>query len=192
MKSSLYTRTGDNGTTALVGGTRASKTSARIEAYGTVDELNSWLGLLASHQGLPGDDIKLLQWIQSRLFDIGSYLACPAPDPGEAPMLPPGVTTDDITLLEQAIDRLDADTPKVHRFILPGGSPAAATAQVARTVARRAERRILTLHAEETVDPAPLHFINRLSDYLFILGRQINHLAGIAEPLWEHPSKKLT
>lgn len=185
MKSALYTRTGDDGTTSLVDGTRAPKSSPRIEAYGTVDELNSWLGLLASQPGLPADDAALITWLQMRLFDIGSYLACPPVPEGASPMLAPGVDEASVARLEAAIDRLDASTPRVRRFVLPGGCQAAAMAQVARTVARRAERRILALHRTEAVDSHALRFINRLSDYLFILGRNINHLAAVEETFWE-------
>lgn len=184
-KSCLYTRTGDDGTTSLVDGSRQPKASPRLEAYGAIDELNSWLGLVAAQTGIPAPDAALLPWIQMRLFDISSYLACPEPAPGEQPLLSPGVDMDSIGRLEQAIDRLDASTPKVHRFILPGGSQAAAMAQVARTVARRAERRMLALHSLSTVDAHARRFINRLSDYLFILGRHINHIGGIPELFWE-------
>lgn len=187
-KSCLYTRTGDDGTTSLVGGSRELKTAPRIEAYGTVDELNSWIGLVAAAGEIPADDATLLPWIQMRLFDIGSYLACPAPGPGCAPLLGPGVDTRAISRLESAIDRLDASTPPVHRFVLPGGCPAAAAAQVARSVARRAERRILALHATTAVDASVRQFVNRLSDYLFILARHLNHLAATPELFWERDS----
>lgn len=188
-KSSLYTRTGDDGTTSLVGGSREQKTSARIEAYGTVDELNSWIGLVASQDTLPADDRSLLYWIQMRLFDIGSYLACPAPADGEQPLLGPGVDDDAIERLEHAIDRLDSATPKANLFVLPGGCQASAMTQVARTVARRAERRILSLHATEPVDAAARRFVNRLSDYLFILGRNINALTSTPETYWKRSGR---
>lgn len=184
-KSALYTRTGDDGTTALVDGSRELKTAPRIEAYGTVDELNSWIGLVASQPGLPEADRELLPWIQMRLFDIGSYLACPQPAQGEEPLLGPGVDDSSIGRLEKAIDRLDSATPRLKRFVLPGGTQAAALAQVARTVARRAERRILTLHSASAVDAGARRFVNRLSDYLFILGRHLNFLSSTPELLWE-------
>lgn len=189
-KSSLYTRTGDDGTTALVDGSRELKTAPRIEAYGTVDELNSWIGLVASQPGLPDDDRELLPWIQMRLFDIGSYLACPEPAEGQVPLLSPGVDTSSVERLEQAIDRLDSSTPRLKRFVLPGGSQASAMAQVARTVARRAERRILTLHSASPVDAAARRFVNRLSDYLFILGRHLNHLSSTPELFWERDKRR--
>lgn len=185
MKSRLYTRTGDTGTTSLVGGERRPKTDPRIEAYGTVDELNSWLGYVASDipEIIPGlrDD---LQWLQCALFDIGSHLACPAPAADSAPMLPPGADSDDIGRLESMIDALDATIPPFRCFVLPGGTPAAARAQIARTVCRRAERRVLTLNALEPVHPDILTMLNRLSDYLFALGRAINHSAGQPESHW--------
>ncbi len=126
-KSRLYTRTGDDGTTALVGGSREMKTSPRIEAYGTVDELNSWIGLVACAPEISKADTELLGWVQMRLFDIGSYLACPEPEPGDEPMLRPGVGPGAMARIEAAIDRLDASTPPARRFVLPGGSVSSAT-----------------------------------------------------------------
>lgn len=184
-KSRLYTRTGDDGTTALVGGSREMKTSPRIEAYGTVDELNSWIGLVTCAPEISKADTELLGWVQMRLFDIGSYLACPEPEPGDEPMLRPGVGPGAMARIEAAIDRLDASTPPARRFVLPGGSVSSANAQIARCVARRAERRILSLHSQAPVDIAVRQFVNRLSDYLFILGRHINHLNGSPEIFWE-------
>ncbi len=179
-KSNVYTRTGDSGTTSLVGGTRAPKDSPRLEAYGTVDELNSWLGLIATAAVLDPADRVLILDIQNRLFDIGSILATepdsawqPAPLPAEA-----------IVSVERAIDRLDSALPVHNRFILPGGSPDAARAHIARCVARRAERRIITLAADTTVDPVVIAYINRLSDYLFVLARALNYNSGSEEIFW--------
>ncbi|MDE7410733.1 MAG: cob(I)yrinic acid a,c-diamide adenosyltransferase [Paramuribaculum sp.] len=180
-KSTLYTRTGDTGTTALVDGSRTPKDSARLEAYGTIDELNSHIGLLMALDPQSPEASVLLS-VQHRLFDIGGYLACP---PADVPLLPPGVTAADITLIEQAIDRVDSQLPRHNRFILPGGCQAAAQAHVARTVARRAERRIITLAATEPVDPAVLRYINRLSDYLFALARFNNVRQETDEIFWE-------
>ncbi|MCM1117723.1 MAG: cob(I)yrinic acid a,c-diamide adenosyltransferase [Pseudoflavonifractor sp.] len=188
-KSRLYTRTGDEGMTCLVGGKRHPKASTRIEAYGTVDELNSWVGLLISVGSLPDEEAELLTWVQMRLFDIGSYLACPPAEEGKTTMLTPGVDSESIERLERAIDRLDAATPRVKRFVLPGGCPGAAHAQVARTVARRAERRILALHSSEPVEGVALRFVNRLSDYLFILGRHLNSLTSTEETFWERDNR---
>lgn len=184
-KSSLYTRTGDEGMTSLVGGTRQPKASPRIEAYGTVDELNSWIGFVRSTAPLGADDNELMEWVQMRLFDIGSYLACPNPAQEDAPLLPPGVDTGSVERLERAIDRLDAATPRLKHFVLPGGSQGASAAHIARTVARRAERRILALHYDEKVDMMVLRFVNRLSDYLFILARYLNHITSTPETIWK-------
>ncbi len=180
-KSTLYTRTGDNGTTALVDGSRISKDSDRLEAYGTIDELNSHIGLYMSLEP-KSPEIPTLLTVQHRLFDIGGYLACP---PSDTPLLPAGVTDADITALEQAIDRTDALLPRHRQFILPGGSQAAAQAHVARTVARRAERRLTTLARTSTVDPAVLRYVNRLSDYLFALARFSNVAHKIDEIFWQ-------
>lgn len=181
MKSNVYTRTGDSGTTSLVGGERIAKDDARLEAYGTVDELNSWIGLLASLPTIGHDARATLRRVSNRLFDIGSALATtpnsdwqPAPFP-EA----------EIDAIETAIDAIDAALPRHNRFILPCGHPDSARANIARTVARRAERRIITLSRQAEVDPNILRFINRLSDYLFVLGRHINVHNGADEIFWE-------
>ncbi len=182
-KSPLYTRTGDNGTTALIGGTRAPKNCVRIEAYGTVDELNSWVGLVAAQPDITPSEVEWLQWIQCRLFDIGSYLACP-PDADGNVMVGEGACAEAVEQLERIIDEVDAATPPLKLFVLPGGTQSAATAQIARTVARRAERRILTLAEEAQVSPAVLKFVNRLSDLLFVLGRNLNTRVSHPEPTW--------
>ena len=175
----VYTRTGDKGMTSLVGGTRVPKDSPRLEAYGTVDELNSWIGLVAANAAdvLPAEDARLLTWIQNKLFDLGCELATEA----ESKYRPREIAAADIEVLERAIDRVDATLPVHNRFILPGGTQASAQAQIARTVARRAERRMLAMCPSENA----LRFVNRLSDYLFILARQLNVLAGAPEMFWE-------
>lgn len=184
-KSPLYTRTGDAGATSLVGGTRTSKDSPRIEAYGTIDELNSHLGVIAAQPTLPEEERALLTQVQTRLFDIGGYLAC---DPDSEFTLQAGVGQSDINLLEHAIDRLDASLPKMQSFVLPGGSMASAQTHVARTVARRAERRIVALANADTrsqIDPFVLRYINRLSDYLFALARFNNINQNVPEIFWQ-------
>lgn len=181
-KSIIYTRTGDTGTTSLVGGTRIEKHSLRLEAYGTIDELNSHIGLTAAISPHNDDVAQTLTWIQHRLFDIGGYLAC---DPHGAFTLPSGITDTAISRLEQAIDRLDSLLPAIDRFVLPAGSQAAATAHIARTVCRRAERRITALAATSPVDPSVTKFINRLSDYLFVLARFNNVSQNINEIFWQ-------
>ena len=181
MKSTIYTRTGDEGVTSLIGGARVSKDSARLEAYGTVDELNSWIGLVGTSALIAPSEAKLLQEIQSRLFDIGAILAAdpqgqwqPDPFPQEA-----------IRHIESHIDTIDSSLPRQHSFILPGGHPDSARCHIARTVARRAERRIITLSRDEQIDPNVLKYINRLSDLLFVLARQINLTAQIPENIWQ-------
>lgn len=181
MKSNVYTRTGDSGTTSLVGGERIAKDDARLEAYGTVDELNSWIGLLASLPTVRSEARATLRRVSNRLFDVGSALATA---PGSS-WQPPAFPLSEIEALEADIDAVDASLPRHNRFILPSGHPDAARANIARTVARRAERRIITLGSKVSVDPAILRFINRLSDYLFVLGRQINVSNGADEVFWE-------
>lgn len=180
MKSRLYTRTGDQGTTSLVGGTRAPKDSPRLEAYGTVDELNSWLGLLGASDALSNGRRADLRRIQNRLFDIGAALAT-EPESAWQPQLPGAEAVEEI---ERLIDSVDSRLPQLREFILPGGHPDAARANIARTIARRAERRIVSLSAEVPVDPFILRYINRLSDFLFALAREINLDAGAAEVTW--------
>ena len=184
----IYTRTGDAGTTSLVGGRRTSKASTRLDAYGTVDELNSHLGLLRALGAdtlTPDDDATLLT-VQNRLFNIGAYLATDTADLPQGPDTPPqGLYEADILLLEERIDLLDADLPPLRFFILPGGTVAAAQANVARTVCRRAERLTATLQAARTpVHPLVPAFINRLSDYLFILARALNAAASRPDIPW--------
>lgn len=177
----VYTRTGDKGTTSLVGGTRIAKNHPRLEAYGTVDELNSWIGLLSTAPTIPPQARPALDQALNLLFDIGAALATepgskwqPAPFPGQA-----------IDTLEATIDTLEATLPRHNQFILPGGHPDAARANIARTVARRAERRILTLAEQAPVDPAIIRYINRLSDFLFVLGRAINNFNNHPEIFWQ-------
>jgi cob(I)alamin adenosyltransferase len=182
-KSNLYTRTGDAGTTSLVGGERVAKNSVRLEAYGTIDEFSSFIGMLLSSKDIPQPVYDILIHTQNKLFNIGAYLATDSTSDKPATLY--GLNQDDITKLEKAIDTLDADTPAVHAFVLPGGSQASALAHVARTVCRRAERRILDLAQTAPVSSLVLEYINRLSDYLFIVARNINHHSGIKEIIWD-------
>lgn len=181
----IYTRTGDTGTTSLVGGTRERKNSVRLEAYGTVDEFSSFLGVLLSSPGCPEELKGQLLEIQNLLFDLGCYLATP---PESKPMLG-GVSQEFLSELEGWIDALDEQTPKVNAFVLPGGSLPAAHAHVARTVCRRAERRILALNDESPLDPLAIRFMNRLSDYLFIASRWLNFMNGVSELTWKPAGK---
>ena len=173
-KSNLYTMTGDKGTTSLVGGQRTTKNDPRLEAYGTVDELNAHIGLLRQTGNRPEDDALLL-FIQNKLFVIGSYLA----------------TDTSFTQLREAsrIDTLDATVPPLHAFLLPGGTAAAAQAHICRTVCRRAERRICQVAQEVLVDENIMRFINRLSDYFFVLARFNNYIAKQDEIFWDKDCK---
>ncbi len=189
-KSLLYTRTGDAGMTSLVGGKRVAKNSPRVNAYGTLDELNAHIGLVQAHCAqLDNFVTATLLSINNTLFNLGAYLATPpAPAPADGSELPQSlrVIPDRIAELEQQIDTLDGSVPEQRTFILPGGSIGAAHAHVARTVCRRAEREILNLAGTgETVAPVVLTYINRLSDYLFILARYINHFTGTPDIPWQ-------
>ena len=181
MKSKLYTRTGDDGTTSLVGGPRAPKDCERLEAYGTVDELNSWLGLLAASPSVGEARRHSIRIIQNRLFDIGAALATEPESAWQPAQLP----VEAIEAVEHLIDEIDSQLPQVRQFVLPGGHPDAAWANVARTVARRAERRIIALSRVEPVDPAIIRYVNRLSDFLFALSREININNSIDEIFWQ-------
>lgn len=181
MKSNVYTRTGDGGTTSLVSGKRVSKTDLRLEAYGTIDEANSWIGVLHSSDALPEGVRELLEEAMSLMFNIGAALAT---DP-ESAWQPEPFPEEAVARLEAAIDSLDANIPRHNRFVLPGGHPDAARANVARTVVRRAERRIIAMQeAAIAVDPVLLRYVNRLSDWLFVLARAINHYSGHQELFW--------
>lgn len=182
MKSNLYTRTGDDGTTSLVGGTRIAKNSVRLEAYGTLDEFSSFIGTVLSDAACPEKERKHLLQVQNMLFNLGGYLASEVRD-GETPPTW-GLDDNHLSELERWIDDLDACTPKVNAFVLPGGTPLSASAHVARAVCRRAERRILDLAGTSYVDPLLIRYVNRLSDWLFILARYFNHVAGVAEITW--------
>lgn len=183
MAFKIYTKTGDKGTTGLIGGTRVSKSHLRIEAYGTVDELNAHLGLLID--GLTdAASLNMLREIQDRLFTIGSALAC---DPlKETKMKIPDLKETDITLLEQEIDRMESELAPLRSFILPGGHATVSQAHICRCVCRRAERVCVHLSDEgEFVPPMVIEYLNRLSDYLFVLSRYIGHLLGAAEINWQ-------
>lgn len=179
----IYTRTGDAGDTGLFGGERVSKASTRVDAYGEVDELNSVLGVARLHRFGPGGDDdfdRLLAGIQSRLFDLGAELAnAKGKDLGI-----PLVDDDDISAMEHAIDRAEEEVAPLKVFVLPGGSPLGAELHVARTVCRRAERRVVALAAETTLRPEVVRYLNRLSDLLFTLARLANHRAGVGDVPW--------
>jgi cob(I)alamin adenosyltransferase len=175
----VYTKTGDGGKTALLGGTRVSKGHVRIEAYGSVDELNSWIGVLADHSIEPRKS--LLMQVQRRLFTVGSELAA---DPSKPRLKVPHIREADLTILEIEIDEMEAHLPPLKAFVLPGGHAVAGFAHVARTVCRRAERCIVVLGEQEEIPDLVLPFINRLSDYLFVLSRAIVHENGGQDVEW--------
>lgn len=175
--SKIYTRTGDAGSTGLGDGTRVDKDHPRVEAYGSVDELNSAIGMVISCANLPPDISDTLTGVQHRLFDIGGELCIPGHT----------VTTEDhITVLENELDRLNDTLPPLKEFILPGGGPGASTCHLARTICRRTERRVYTLSKDETVNPLSIGFLNRLSDLLFVMARVLARNETGSEVLWQH------
>ncbi len=178
----IYTKTGDKGQTSLIGGTRVAKNSVRLEAYGTVDELNSYLGLIRSFPIAPELTDQLIV-IQNILFSVGGNLATDTSVKEVRSGLV--VTDEDIAFLERAMDRMDETLPAMTHFILPGGEQASSFAHIARTVCRRAERRVLDVAAQYDVDERVIRYINRLSDYLFVLARKIAFDAGAEELKWE-------
>lgn len=182
-QSKLYTKGGDKGRTSLVGGKRVPKHCLRIESYGTVDELNSFIGLLLSH-GLPHEDVDTLTWVQHKLFSVGSYLAT---DPTQTEIrVESQVSNEAIGRLEGEIDRLTALVPALTAFILPSGGAIPATAHICRTVCRRAERCIYRLHEEEPIEAEVLKYINRLSDYFFALARKESYRLNASETTWQY------
>ena len=188
----IYTKTGDNGTTALFGGTRVPKHHIRIESYGTIDELNSWLGLIRD-QKIDAHSKKIVTLIQEKLFTVGAILAT---DPEKA-TLKNGkkrlniskINTSDIELLEKEMDTMDAQLPKMTHFILPGGHSTVSYCHIARTICRRAERLATHLFESEPFDVCVLHYLNRLSDYLFLLARKLSSDLRAEEIKWI-PEKK--
>lgn len=183
MAFKIYTKTGDDGTTGLFGGHRVSKHALRIQSYGTVDELNSLIGMARAYSGLRPEHDELLATIQEQLFVLGADLATPAGASKNFPL--PRVTSSETECLERAIDTLEEELPELKNFILPGGTPSGAALHLARTVCRRAERLVvMLLHEEPEVGMLPLQYLNRLSDMLFVLARAVNHAAGVAEHPW--------
>ncbi|MBK9337696.1 MAG: cob(I)yrinic acid a,c-diamide adenosyltransferase [Lewinellaceae bacterium] len=178
MPFRIYTKTGDTGETGLFGGSRVSKSHIRVDAYGTVDELNAFIGLL--HDSLEEEAVReLLRQIQHRLFSIGAALAS---DPAQP--MPADLWEADIQILENAMDAMDNQLPELKNFILPGGFPTVSLCHVCRTVCRRAERCAVALHEYEPAEALILQYLNRLSDYFFMLARYLGHLAGASEIVW--------
>lgn len=183
MAFKIYTKTGDQGKTSLIGGTKVPKSNIRIEAYGTVDELNSFIGLTAD-QLTDQHSKNILKEIQDRLFTIGSALAC---DPDKESQLKiPDLKESDVELLEKEIDNMNEELTDMKSFILPGGHVAISTAHVTRCVCRRAERICVNMQEHNlSVDALVIKYLNRLSDYLFVLARYIGHLLGVEDIPWK-------
>jgi cob(I)alamin adenosyltransferase len=177
----IYTKTGDKGQTSLIGGTRVPKHHIRIEAYGTVDELNSWIGVLRDSIAEEAVTTLLVE-IQDRLFTVGSLLAA---DPGKSKMKLPELEDADITRLEQAIDAMNELLPPMRHFVLPGGHITVSHCHVARCVCRRAERNVTHLSETAEVSAVITQYLNRLSDYLFILSRKLSYDLGATETPWK-------
>jgi cob(I)alamin adenosyltransferase len=176
----IYTKTGDEGLTSLIGGTRVPKYDLRIESYGTVDELNSYIGMIRDHD-IDANHKDILKEIQDRLFTIGAALAS---DPEKSKMKIPDLHLSDITFLENQIDEMNSVLPELKHFILPGGSPVVSFCHVSRCVCRRAERIIVHLKAESFVDEKVVVYLNRLSDYLFVLARKLCYDSNVPENQW--------
>ena len=177
----IYTKTGDAGTTALFGGKRVSKADLRIETYGTVDELNSWIGVMRDQEINKNRQDELIE-IQDRLFTIGSILAT---EPGNTKVKVPTLVEGDITFLEKKIDSMELLLEPMKVFVLPGGHPSVSFGHVTRTVCRRAERLVIALDAHEKVNPLVVQYLNRLSDYVFVLCRMMTLELKAKETPWK-------
>ncbi len=179
----IYTKTGDNGETGLIGGTRVLKSDVRIEAYGTVDELNSFIGMLLCYEAV-GSQYEVLETIQNKLFVIGSHLAT---DTSVAQMSKKSIiSVSDITNIEDEIDKMNTELPELRAFILPGGSVEGSFCHICRTISRRAERRIIELNELHSIDNHIIVYANRLSDYFFTLARFVSLKLGVKEILWKN------
>jgi len=177
----IYTKTGDQGETALLGGTRVLKSHLRIEAYGTVDELNSYVGLLRDQKVNQKRENSLIQ-IQDRLFTLGSSLAA---DPSKENIVKPDLTSTDTEMIEKEIDQMDSDLPPLKNFILPGGHESVSICHVTRCICRRCERLVVALSKEDKVEPVVIQYLNRLSDYFFTLSRKMGQELEAKEVPWK-------
>lgn len=177
----IYTKTGDQGLTSLFGGKKVSKADLRIDTYGTVDELNSWIGLLRDQEINQKRHDELIE-VQDRLFTIGAMLAA---EPGNNKIKVPFINEEDILFLEKKIDAMDTSIEPMRFFVLPGGHSSVSFCHVARTVCRRAERLVIALHATDPVNPLIIKYLNRLSDYIFVLSRKVTQELGISETPWK-------
>lgn len=183
----IYTKTGDTGDTGLYGGRRISKDTKRVEAYGTIDELNACIGFAAS-QIQDSETRSILARIQNELFDLGADLATPNEHPKAEGLR---ITSDLTASLEHLIDRFQEILPPMTHFILPGGSKSGAALHLARTVCRRGERCVVSLSKTDSINPETLRYLNRLSDLLFVLARLVNHRSGTNEPFWRSPLERV-
>lgn len=179
----IYTKTGDKGYTSLFGGKRVPKSDLRIESYGTIDELNSYIGLI-SDQDIPSDHKSVLKEIQDRLFTIGSSLASDPDKNNTKKISTPDLNSEDIELLEKQIDMMNEHLPELRHFILPGGSNTVSFCHIARCVCRRAERSVVHLAQDSFVDDKIIIYLNRLSDYLFVIARKLGFDNNIPENQW--------
>ncbi len=183
MKNITYTKTGDRGETSLIGGKRVPKYDDRVEAYGTVDELSAFIGVLNDMEGVSDDIREALGVIQKKLFTLESHFALDKSS--EVSKMIPVLEDADVAFLEGHIDRMNAELPELKAFVIPGGNQRASMAHVCRTVCRRAERQGWRLASHEEVDPIDLRFLNRLSDYFFVLARYFDYLVNRSETCWE-------
>ena len=183
----VYTRTGDKGETSLVGGVRIKKSHVRLEAYGTVDELSAQLGMLVAMMGDSGERDTIVR-IQNNLFNVCTHLAT---DQSQTPLYPSAYLPEgEVQMLEDLVDSIMDELPEKQGFVLPGGCPAACQAHICRTVCRRAERRIAQLAENAVVGEEIISYVNRLSDYLFVLAKKLNFINGTSEHIWQDTRKK--
>ena len=183
MKNITYTKTGDQGQTSLIGGLRVAKYDDRVEAYGTVDELSAFVGVLYDQDGVTDEQKSVLNTIQNKLFTIESHFALD--EHSEVKKMIPVLTTDDVAALEHEIDVMNAQLPELKSFVIPGGNLKASHAHVCRTVCRRAERQGWRLAASHPIDTVDLKYLNRLSDYFFVLARYFGFLDKVDENDWK-------
>ena len=183
MKNITYTRTGDEGQTSLIGGLRVAKYDDRVEAYGTVDELSAFIGVLYDQEGVPDETRKVLGAIQNKLFIIESHFALD--ENAEVRKMIPALSPEDVIFLEHEIDAMNAELPELRSFVIPGGNLKASHAHVCRTVCRRAERQGWRLASRHPVNPVDLKYLNRLSDYFFVLSRYFIFLENANETSWK-------
>ena len=181
----IYTKTGDKGTTSLIGGTRVSKDDIRLEAYGTFDELSAFVAVLGDSEGVDAHEIEVFDRIQNNLLVLESCLALESQSSAEISKYIPRLTEDDVTFLEHEIDAINAQLEPLKYLIIPGGNILASKAHVCRTVCRRAERNLVRMGGEYEVDDVLRRFVNRLSDYFFVLSRYFMKKAGVAEKPWK-------